>query len=904
MIKRHLYITLIALLYTLMTEAIPYCDIRKFSIVDGLAANTISDIKQSYDKLMWFGTWNGLSFYDGYTFHTFRDDSGNPDILSTNRILSIEPTYKDNIWCVTYDRQLYVYDTHECHFKNIGQQINEKFGIDLRVSKIFPIKNGYTWVTDVNGQYILRTNSTIVNDSTPQLIKMGQNGLKSGKVWFIRADPKGREWILTEKGTTIFGSKFSTPIPFKWIRWVGDNVFLATEDGKLAMYNEQNRLIMIPMPEGVTRINELKNTGYQLLIATNLGVVIYNPRTFKFDIINVQSPSQPLPEVTNLYTDAYNMVWAFTKGMGVTLVNPRTGEKQWLFADQPNPSDRTASEGHFITQDENNTLWVIPHGGTFSYYDRKAGKLVPYLLRSNSSGNYRVPNITKYLLSDQGILWISGTHDLTQVVFKNHPFSIVGLDEGEEEVRAINAAPNGTLWAGYRNGIIQILDNKGQHKLGYLSPNGQLVTQQTQFTSQGVYSLYFDIRGRAWIGTNGDGLYVVSGGKVSHYMHDSENNSSLPNDKIYDIVADRYGRIWIATYGGGLSLVKETSEADISFVSKQNGLPWEKQHFNRARRISCTTTGTILVGTTDGLVTFSDAFTDPRKIKFYKTYHNQANDSTLKASDVNYIIEHTNGTIYISELGGLLEQITSKALQQNNLKVKYFENFTPNEGIVQSMIEDNRGRVWIIRESSIDAVTIKTGATEVYGPNDFDFNMSFTEARPYHDPSTNNISVGTPMGLLTFNPQTLKKTNYQPQIVFTTLHYNGESNSEPILHKAKLVIPANKRNLSISFASLDYQRKYQTKYLYRIDGLTPSGEWVSNGTRNSIAFNHISHGDYVLKVRATNSHGVWSKHIAELEIEVRPTFWESIWGRILLLLIAIVIVGASSTPTTSANART
>ncbi len=73
--------------------------------------------------------------------------------------------------------------------------------------------------------------------------------------------------------------------------------FLATEDGKLAKYDLQNRLTMIPVPEGVTRINQLKNTGYQLLMATNLGVVIYNPRTFKFDIINVQSPSQPLAEV-------------------------------------------------------------------------------------------------------------------------------------------------------------------------------------------------------------------------------------------------------------------------------------------------------------------------------------------------------------------------------------------------------------------------------------------------------------------------------------------------------------------------------------------------------------------------------------------------------------------------------
>ena len=43
-------------------------------------------------------------------------------------------------------------------------------------------------------------------------------------------------------------------------------------------------------PSRVTRINQLKNTGYQLLIATNLGIIIYNPRTFKTEIINVTKP--------------------------------------------------------------------------------------------------------------------------------------------------------------------------------------------------------------------------------------------------------------------------------------------------------------------------------------------------------------------------------------------------------------------------------------------------------------------------------------------------------------------------------------------------------------------------------------------------------------------------------------
>mgnify|MGYP000240713759 FL=1 len=174
---------------------------------------------------------------------------------------------------------------------------------------------------------------------------------------------------------------------------MGDNIFLATQDGRLAVFDENNKLNMIPLPAGVTRINQLKNTGYQLLIATNLGMIIYNPRTFKTEIINVQSPSQPLAEVKNIYTDDFDMVWVFTDGMGVTLVNPKTSAKQWLFADQQDPMDRTTSDNFFITQDENKTLWIVPNGGTFSYFDRKAGKLVPYLLRSNSSGNYRVPTI-------------------------------------------------------------------------------------------------------------------------------------------------------------------------------------------------------------------------------------------------------------------------------------------------------------------------------------------------------------------------------------------------------------------------------------------------------------------------------------------------------------------------------
>ena len=889
--KRYIIPLLLAFMAHFTVMAVPYCDIRKFSITDGLAANTISDIKQSPDKLMWFATWNGLSYYDGYSFHTFRDEADDVDVLSTNRIISIYPTLRNNIWCVTADSKLYLYNTHLCKFVNRGKEINEQFGIDLRVDKIYPLKTGNTWITAKSANYLIRNYMLPDQSFEKEIIKVGQHGLRSGNVWHVWADKKGREWILTDKGATIYNHHFSTQLPFKWIREVGNNIFLATPNGKLAVYDEKEHLVMIPMPAGVTRINQLKNTGYQLLIATNIGLVVYNPRTFKTEVINVQSPSQPMAEVKNIYTDAYGMVWVFTDGMGVTMMNPRTGQKAWLYADQPDPAERTTSEKFFITQDENKTLWVVPNGGTFSYFDRKAGKLVPYLLHSNSSGNFRVPNIKHFCLSDQGILWISGMHDLTQVAFKNHRYHLTQLDEGEAQAFAICNTPEGYHWTGYYNGMIKITNSRFE-KVGYLAPSGQVVPQQVAFCPSAIFSIFYDTEGKIWIGTREHGIFIRTKEGMTQYVHNPADKYSLPHNKVYDIVADRHGRIWVGTYGGGLSLVQMSTTGKLNFISRQNILPWPKKEFSKVRRIFCTPTGEILAGTTDGMITFSDNVSNPAKIKFYTTTHVDGDTTRLAASDVNFIMQHSNGKTYVSQMGGVLQNVISKNLLQDSLQFLYNKKISSDEGTVQSMVEDNAGNIWVVRESSIDKYNLKTKNLVVFGPNDFDFNMSFTEARPAHDPATDDITVGTPTGSLTFNPAKMQKSPYQARIIFTSLHYMGEDGTEPILHKDKVVIPANKRNLTISFAALDFSRKYNQKYRYRLDGFTPEGQWIELGKSNYIGFNRISSGNYVLKVMGTNSHGIWSKYVAELPIEVRPTFWESIWGKMMMVFLLMCVVGS------------
>ncbi len=123
---------------------------------------------------MWFSTWNGISYYDGNSFHTFRDEADDIDLLSTNRFMDIYATSRNNVWCITAGRHLYAYETILCTFVPVGDNINKLYNIDLRVDKIYNIKQGNTWVTTKSGDYLIRIKGLQREGNIPELIKVGK----------------------------------------------------------------------------------------------------------------------------------------------------------------------------------------------------------------------------------------------------------------------------------------------------------------------------------------------------------------------------------------------------------------------------------------------------------------------------------------------------------------------------------------------------------------------------------------------------------------------------------------------------------------------------------------------------------------------------------------------------------
>ena len=65
--------------------------------------------------------------------------------------------------------------------------------------------------------------------------------------------------------------------------------------------------------------------------------------------------------------------------------------------------------------------------------------------------------------------------------------------------------------------------------------------------------------------------------------------------------------------------------------------------------------------------------------------------------------------------------------------------------------------------------------------------------------------------------------------------------------------------------------------------------WIEAGTRNSVPYSNLPAGDYIFKVKATNSPGNWNEEIASINITIIPPFWKTWWFYMFCALVAMMI---------------
>lgn len=873
------------LLTPIMLLAQPICQIQHFSIYNGLVQRTVSDIVQDSKGFIWFSTWNGLNRYDGYTFKNYKAYPGDGCTLTSNRILRIVPDQQNNIWCQTYDARVYLFDSHQEKFIDILQPFEQKSGETYIVRKIYALSKGVSWIVCDHGAFRVDEQKLENEDEgaiTPYTPEIGN--LPGRKISRIEQDADGDEWIFTDKSVCIVGQKtISDKTHFTSFCENNEKMYLISSK-HLAIYNQQNGQVQYEeIPLDYSRLNCILSLGKDTIgIGTNNGIILFFAKSKQFRNVEMHF------NVMRLFEDSHNELWLFSKEQrGIVRYDPLTNEQQHYETPTQNMPKAELRSRDVIFEDSQGTLWVVPHLGCLSYYDREDKELKPYYTDYSKPESKFTPVILNFYVDNQKNFWYANNFWMDKISFFPNASQLTTFDSGHE-TRAIMVDKQQNLWVANKKGVIRIF-NPDKTLKGYLTPEGTISPKAISF-SRNIYCFTEDEQGNIWMGSKWDGIIRLSPKRdgsfqIRNYVHKEEDPYSLSNNSIYCIYQDSKKRMWIATHGGGINLLQETADGEIRFLHNGNLLKdYSKDKFNKVRVIK-EVNNTLLVGTTEGLITFSCNFERPEEIKFYTNVRIPDLASSLSSNDVIYIYTDSRQNSYVLTFTGGINQIISNNLLTDQIQ---FKTYTKRNGLVSdlvlSMIEDQQKNLWVISENTLAKFDPENGTFEHYNEKHLQKEIYFSEASPAI--IRNQLILGTDAGILKINPAAFSKSSYTPPIVFTSLKIQGVQQQLALDDLEELKLKPDERNVSFQFAALDYINPSSISYAYRLKGLEEKWNEVDNS--RSASYINLPPGEYELQIRSTNSDGVWMEKARILPITVLPTFWETYWAWILYVVLFVL----------------
>lgn len=168
---------------------------KHYSIKDGMSQNTVMAILQDRQGYMWFGTWDGLNRFDGYTFTVFKAMNDGVEVPVNNRVDLIFEDPEERIWWATYDGHYYRIDAarkHICEQSYDSLPLDMVHKMEVAEKKTTVDANGVVWqADDMNG--ILRYRFGQWKRFTPPLDSRYAGRLRVH--FFTLEDNLGRTWV-------------------------------------------------------------------------------------------------------------------------------------------------------------------------------------------------------------------------------------------------------------------------------------------------------------------------------------------------------------------------------------------------------------------------------------------------------------------------------------------------------------------------------------------------------------------------------------------------------------------------------------------------------------------------------------------------------------------------------------
>lgn len=871
----------------------PLCEVKQYTFEDGLTHSMVNSIIQDSHGLMWLATWNGLTKFDGYDFKYYKSYPGDGCTMRNTRILKISETKKGNIWCHTQDHRAYLFDVRSERFMDVLQPIEEKSGQTYPVDQIFTLKKGITWITSRKSKCFRIDDTRYPTDKNVVEYGTFDKSLKGDVIYQIFQDTQNDEWLLTDKGVTIFGKKrLNSNYPFHMFIEKDRQIWLASQTGSLALYDSQKSTVQfVEMPNSVNQIYCMKSLqGPYLGFGTNAGFVIYQTKKGEANLIRIPGNTG----VRFFREDKRGDLWFFDSMSGILHLDRATGRVERLQAPANMRIDGDMDNMEIVLEDCQGYVWVVPKNGSFCYYDRKQNKLKYYLSNPEDPTSIVSPSIRPYYQDNQGNLWFGTNSTFGKIAFFNRNFRLRNDENRPVECRALFNDRNNNLWMASKDGKLRLYDAE-ERLLGFFSRNGKLQKSDCTFGAN-VYCIQQDHAGNIWLGTKKSGLFVFERTgengydfKVRQFTNEPGTKYSISSNSIYSIFEDSRQHLWIGTHGNGLNLLERGKDGSVRFLHSSNDITsYPVSHGSSIRHI-IEVAGALLIGTTDGLITFSTAFDSPQNIRFYWNTRRASDKSSLSNNDVMYLYAGRNNRVYLATQSGGMNEVLSKNLLSDALTFKIInEQSGLASDLTRSLLEDKSGALWIVSKNALTRFNPQNGSFENFDSFTFKPPVQFSEATISSN-AKGRIYIGTDRGFLSYDPMRLYKDHFVPGILFTefiadfnqAIHVDNTANPS-------IQLTASQRNITIQFAAIDYRDTRKIRYKYFLKGIDK--EWHDAKHNRSASYNNLPHGNFRFLVKSTNSDGYWVNNEKGLDIHIAPTFWETGWAWVFYCMVLAALI--------------
>ena len=549
-------------------------------------------------------------------------------------------------------------------------------------------------------------------------------------------------------------------------------------------------------------------------------------------------------------------LWVGTQN-GVYVINEKQNSVQHIPADAGGKYGLGDAIVDKIYRDREGGTWICTQFGGASYLPVRSLDFSVYL--PGAPGTVCGRRISELAEGKDGTVWIS-TQDGGVCYWNPEAQTFVKVPESPDRQNVLSLfASDDLVGAGYFKGGIDLII-PGTASSASLSISSSTFSSLTSSTVSPV-----SVASSAISTTN------IFRGQV-HTFYPAQ--LGISEGSVFALYRDRGGVIWL---GDGWNI----------FRSADKGRTFEKvEQFGYAymRDILEDKSGNIWVATMgNGIFRYN-----PQTDQMVKYQCVPGDSTSIGTNEVTGISEDSKGLLWFStDRGGLL---------CFNPETGRFRTYTKANGlpdnVTYKVVEDAQHRIWFGTDRGLVCLHPETDSLQIFTRNDGlpDNQFNYKSALAASD---GTIWMGTINGLVSFNPQIVRRNTFVPPVYITGMYVQGRETPFPT---DGVQLPY-RSNVGFDFVALSYTSPGANRYAYKMEGI--DNDWNYTSAAHTASYAQLPPGDYLFRVRGSNNDGVWNQEEATLSVRILPPWWRTVWA----YLIYVIVVSGSFVLTLRAYRR-